>query len=535
MSDRKKARTEKKQKKTLWNSYRWAIVGGVLALVVLVIIILVYGLNSLGLTGVSFSEKSGFYKNDLSIKIEPEGLLLMDKPAIKYNMNGDDLFNSGDWYDRAIKLEVPEEGYRLYTITAFACRTGNDCTEQKTATYVLGKKLENDATIDIININSSQKNLYDYDTGIMVGGRTYDLNSTLGSIPFIMGNYNNRGKNWRREARITRFGINGEIVWDEEGLIEISGGTSASYDVKSMKIIMRHEKDCENCLETFRLRSGSQDQFSGNIRSSVVSRLVEESGFDCGVDTKRVVVFLNGEYYGIFDMQQNTSEYNMGKKYSIVDQKRIKKLKGPEDSVFDNFGLPKTIWDNLDSKEGINELEELVDMDDYLKYFAVQILINNTDWPMNNFEAWRYEGNDKTGNKYEDGRLRFLIYDTDLIYYTNGNINWFEGAIGDILSFLLENKYRGSGSSFNKVMDSEYYRQRFISLIRELLNGPFKTENVLRIIDEEAGKIEHQVNLFSTGEGYKDWVEQIELLKEAASEREDRVKADIKKYFGVKL
>ena len=128
-----------------------------------------------------------------------------------------------------------------------------------------------------------------------------------------------------------------------------------------------------------------------------------------------------------------------------------------------------------------------------------------------------------------------MIRDTDLVYYTEGNTNWFDGAVGDIFEDFMKNEHNGKDSSFRKVMASDYYRQKFINMVKEWLEGPFKTENVLKIIDEEAEKIEHQVKLFSTEEEYEDWVGQIELMKKAASERENKVKADIQKYFGVKL
>lgn len=524
-----------KKKKTWWSCYKWYVIGVILLLFVVLVVLLIIMLNPFGLKGVTFSKESGFYNDSIEIELEPDGMLLVKQPAIKYNLNGDDLNDSGEWYNEPIRLESPEEGYALYSITAYACKDDGECTEPQVATYVLGKNLDEDVTLDIISINSAHKGLYDYETGIMVGGRTYDLNSTLGPLPFTMGNYNNRGKRWQRIASITRLDADGKIIWDEYGYIEISGGTSASYGIKSMKIILNHGKDHDESLETFRLRSGSQDQFSGNVRSSIVSRLAEESGFDGGVDTRRVVVFLNGEYYGIFDMQQNLSEYNLAKRFNIEKEKKIRKIKGPEDTVFNKFGLEKSIWDDLDLQENRDVLESKVDMDDYLKYFAIQILFNNTDWPMNNFEAWRYEGKSKTGNKYEDGRLRFIIYDTDLIYYTEGNIDWYDGAIGDVFRFLLESKYRGTGSSFGKVIKSDYYRERFIDIMGSLLKGPFKTENVSRIVDEEAEKIEHQVRLSSSDEEYEEWREQIELLRKAVSKREEEVKGIIKEFFKVEL
>ena len=516
------------------NLRRWIVVGviGVLAVAGMVVA-LVYTLQSLGLRGVSFSAESGFYERDIDLEIKPDGWFLTQPISIKYNMNGDDLENTNDLYSGAIKLEVPEEGYKLYTITVTACKKDNECTEPEVATYVLGKNLDEDVTIDIVNINSSQHNLYDYNEGIMVGGRTYDENEAVGAGGFIEGNYNNRGKGWMRDAFITRFNTGGEVIWNQGARIGISGGTSSSYAVKSLKVSIVPQ-DGGNPM-TFRLRSGSQDQFSGNVRSSVVDRLAEESGFDGRTGSKRMVVFLNGDYYGIFDMQTTFSEQNLLQRFNLSKEKNIKRVSSSEKDVFGAFKIEEEYWDGLDSEENRKRIEEMVDMDDYLEYYAISILVNNTDWPTNNFAAWRFKNNGKTDNKYEDGRIRFLIRDTDLIYYTEGNIDWFDGAIGDIFQSMMDNENRGNSSSFRQVMSSKYYSQRFIELLRELINGPFATENVLRIIDEEAAKIEHQVKLFSSAEEYEEWKDQIELMRKAASGREGQMRWNVKEYFDTEL
>lgn len=502
---------------------------------VVLILGLVLGLvNYLGFGEVTFNFESGFYEQDIAIKIGVKGLLAIQPVKIKYNTNGDDLSHNSIVYDGEIALSAPETGYKLYTITATVCLDNEKCLEPKTMTYVLGKNLNENVTLKIININSAWENLYDYNNGILVGGATYDYNEKMDPEQiFIPGNYSNRDDKWMRNAHMTMFDVDGSLVCDSNILLGITGGTSAAYDVKSLKINIPAKEDEKND-EEFRLRAGSQDQYSGNVRSSVVSNLTKQSNFDGGNTTERVVVFLNGEYYGIFDKQINYSKNNLALRYGLSNKKKIEKYKGTEQSVFEKFDIDTEIWQDLNVEENREKLEEIVDMDDYLMYYAMQILLNNTDWPMNNYEGWRYVGK-KSENKYEDGRIRFLLYDTDLTYYIKGNVKYYEGCIGDIFEFLMERKYNGRGSAFADVMESEYYRDKFVGILEELMNGPFATDNVLKIIDEEAAKIEHQVELFSTEEEYEEWKGWIELLKKAASERNGQLKEGVKKYLGVDL
>ena len=501
------------------------VCGVVIALFIAILVIR----GKFGPGGVEMDIPSGFYNEAIEVGLNKTGLFMLQPVEIKYNLNGDDITNTGIMYDGKIKLEVPESGYTLYTITGAVCGDNNECSEPKAATYVLGKDLGNDVTLGIININSSQENLYDYHKGILVGGITYDMNKKT-SNGFVEGNYNNRGENWEREAYITVFNKDGEILEDGSARIEVSGGSTAAFDVKSLKVTVLCEENGISCAKEFRLRSGGQDQLASNIRSSVVSRLAQESGFDGEPGTERVVVFLNGEFYGIFDKQMNYSKQNLMLRHNLKKKKQIVKYKGSEMQVFDEFEINRGFWQNLDKIENREKLEELVDMDNYLKYYAIQILTNNNDWPMNNFGAWKYEGQE-LGNKYEDGRIRFLIYDTDLAYYTSEMLYGFPEAV-DIFGTLMD---KWNESTFKLVMESDYYREKFIGLLEELMNGPFRTENVLRIIDEEVEKIEHQTKLFYSEDRYGRWEAQLRLLKQAVEKRNDEIKELVLEYFGVRL
>lgn len=493
--------------------------------------------GGLGAIGVDFSVESGFYKDEIDLEIRATGFSIESPLIIRYNMNGDNLNDTYEEYNDKIRLEVPDIGYALYTVTATVCDGEGNCVDPKVATYVMGKSLDKDVTLGIININCSQYDLYDYYHGIMVGGATYDLYSDSKEYykGSVLGNYNNRGRKWMRESYFVMINPDGTLRMDNRAWIGISGGTFSAFPIKSMKVVVPVESGARNGEESFHLRSGSQDQLSGNIRSSIVSRLVEESDYNGGDTTERVVVFLNGVYYGIFDMQSSYSGKQLARKFDIKKDSKIRKYKGSELSVFDEMGIGVEVWNDLDTERGRRRLEDMIDMEDYLRYYAIQILANNTDWPMGNYGAWRYEGKGEVNNEYTDGKVRFLIYDTDVTYYADDNIHWSDWTVGDIFEYLMEEKYSGDGSVFRKVMESEYYRNRFIEILRELINGPFRTENVLKIIDEEAAKIDHQVELWSTPEEYEEWKHWIEVLRGAAASREQEVRDDVFKYFGVVL
>lgn len=493
---------------------------------------------------VGFNFESGFYDHDIDLILTSN---YGDKGNIKYNLSGDSLDKDGIIYDNPIKLIVPEEGYEVYTVKASYCNVNNWCGEPFYETYVLGKELSRDVDIDIVSITSSYENLYDYYKGILVPGvKNKEAEERGEEHSYEVGNYNERGDEWIRDAHVTMFDKTGRIMLDKNLGIAVSGWTSSALETKSLKIVGNKKHgytqipfdfgEGVSVYNSIKLRAGGQDLSYGNIRSSVVSRLAEESDFKGNTGTKRVVVFLNNEYYGIFDVQRSYSDSTLAKIYNLPDPDKVEKYKYSEGMAFDNGRVLDLFRADLRKEENREALEESVDLDEYFTYYALQILWNNTDWPMNNYEIWRYIDTDnESSNKYQDGKYRFLIYDADLVYYTEGNKNYFEGAIGDLFSSLMEGKNKSNGSNFANVMKATEYKTRFLAVLRELINGPFETNNVLRIIDEEAAKIDRQMQIHYSDEEYEDWKGWINLMKKAAKERNGVVRADVKKYFGVDL
>lgn len=484
--------------------------------------------------GIRFSKKSGFYDDTISLKLTSNRFWDMGATEIRYTLDGDEPGRSGEVYDGELVLEKKDE-VNLYTVTAAICnRDGGGCRKSSVGTYVIGDYVKDEVGLDIVSITSPWENLYNEKTGIFVEGDNEE-----GALP----NYLQRTEEWIRDANVVILRPGEGEVLDQKLGIQVSGGTSAMMDVKSLKLI-GNKKDYEEFVFDFgkdstikrygsmRLRSGSQDMETGNIRSAVASRLAEESDFEGASATKRVVVYLNGDFYGIFDAQQNFSDSFLAKKFDLEDDNAIEKYKGSDRKVFEAAKVGELFEADLNDEKARKKLENKVDMDDYLKYFAIEILWNNTDWPMNSFEAWRYTGNKERKNKYSDGRWRFLIYDTDLIYYPESGPIFFEGVAGDQLEALMESKYRGENSTFRPVMHSKYYREKFVGILEELMEGAFRTDNVLAIIDEERERIAKAEALYYTEEECRAWEAQIMAMREVAKERNEVVREDLERYFG---
>lgn len=402
---------------------------------------------------VTFNKKSGFYDDTITIKLHKN----IDLPLgtkLFYTLDGNDPTNESTKYNGSIKLEMIENETKVYPLKVVAYYKGKYSNIVEN-TYVIDKDIK-DNDINIVSITANYDDLYDYDKGILVPGKIADENIKNGMTGYIRGNYNERDEEWEKPANIKIFNKSGELLYDKKSGLIVSGNTSPGYETKSLKIIankydtnnnfsINFYKDYNylnnsfiNNYNSLRLRSGSQDMTNGNVRSSVVSRVSMLSKFDGCTTTERAIVFLNGQFYGVHDIQQNYSNSFLANKFNLKNSEMITKVKGSE-------ALLKDAFSKYYETKNINDLEKNIDMDNYILYYAIEILLNNTDWPQNSFEAWKYDGEYDENNPYTDGRYRFLIYDTDLVYLGKTSYIFFEGADGDTFKSIMENKNRGQG------------------------------------------------------------------------------------------
>lgn len=477
---------------------------------------------------------SGVYKDKISVIFEDEGKNLSVK--LFYTLNGDDPTENDTQYENEIVLE-PTDEYTVYPVKLVAFLDGKKVGAAE-YTYILQATSDN-LEISFISITSDYHNLYDSKTGIMVFGREDD--------PY--GNFEERDDSWMRDAHLYMVDENQKELLNQNILLGISGGTSSKNDVKSLKISAVENEhialdllpyDIETAKYSFvnkysslRLRMGSQDMAEGNIRSAIASRLVAQSGYDGCTTTKRAVVFLNGQFYGICDIQQIYTDGFIRKKYNLDESALIETEKSCENLVQIKYDLDKYFESDLNIEANRNKLEACVDMDNYLFYYAINVLLNNTDWPNNNYEVFRYNG-ESDSNLYSDGRLRFLMYDMDMIYPNELTTSFFESVRDDVFDNLMNNTGRANYSYFSSVMKSEVYKKKFVNIVCDLFNKIFTSDNIKRIIREEQRKILPVQRLYYSSEDATMYEENVDAILDAALKREEQLADDFNKYFDLK-
>lgn len=468
---------------------------------------------------VRFSEKEAFQEEAFDLTLR-SGLF---GGTIYYTLDGNTPTLDSEVYTEPIHIEagLPDRA----TVVKAAALQGGQLGEVYTQTYFVGEGVSELFDVMIVSLSADDRVLYDEETGILY-------------------NYGEEGENgeWDRPAYIEFYESDGSLMLRQGTGIAVSGHGSREFDQKSIKLISDSSYDMEH--PTFEydffetdmagnetgqsynrlvLRNGGSDHYGTMIKWNVVSRLGRESGIICA-GARPGILFLNGEYYGIIQLQDKYTRYNIA--HAIGVQKDdIEKYEPNEINSARFGGYYNRLHADLNDPERQEKLESSVDMPDMLRHYAVNVIMNNVDWPYHNFLSWKCAKT--SANIYGDGKVRFFLYDLDAVYQdTTGR------EVTNEFDYLMEEPIEDSTDTFYLLMQSDVYRTQFVNMVCDLTNTVFAGEHVVQIIEEEDQKLAHSMELYYTEEERNRQQAAVEVMKNAAALSCGQVHEGLKKHLG---
>lgn len=296
-------------------------------------------------------------------------------------------------------------------------------------------------TLPVISLVSDNENLYGYDYGIFVQGNG---NGRPGNGQSSACNWN---MEWDRPANIEYFTEEGVAAFNQEVGIEASGGWSRawyphSFNIKANKIYeglnrmdyqffsnkpyLRHK--------ALKVRNGGNDVQGngGRIKDAAIQQVVATSGLYAETQSYQPVhVFHNGQYIGVENLREpNNKNYALANYGIDTEDDQMDQWKMSPDSGYVQQVGTKDVFDewyslaqNASDALAYERIKEIVDIEEYINYCAIELYIAGTDWPKNNIKAFRArtEGN-------ANSRFRFVLFDTDGAFATNNAFTWFEST-----------------------------------------------------------------------------------------------------------
>ena len=225
--------------------------------------------------------------------------------------------------------------------------------------------------------------------------------------------------------------------------------------------------------DSFVLRASGQDAFQTHMRDSILTSLAEGTGLYYQ-ETELACVYVNGEYWGVYNMREHVSIESIARFEGWDANGRIDFLEGEgytlagSRSSYDSI-LEKVEEVGLESDEMVAELANYVDIDNYLSYVAIQMYAANLD--LNNLRAYR--------NRDADGLWKWMLYDMDLSFQVDKNTPrmWlYDDGAGTIT--------QQDNTLFQELMKNTAVRDRFLTLMGNLLANNLSSQTVVNKIYE---------------------------------------------------
>lgn len=476
---------------------------------------------------VSFSLSSGFYSENISVELSGDG-------DIYFTTDGSDpVPGTSSLYTAPIEINAAADT-RATTIKALSADKDGNPGQIYTTSYVTGQDIDErfDSDTLIFVLSTDPYNLYDYEYGIAVPGKVYDdyVKEHPGEeIPYnAPGNYFMTGMDWERPIYVEVFESSGKKVVSQAAGVRLSGGYSRVPDQKSLRLIARKSYDPENGkfkyaffpgaetaegvpvseYDRIVLRNGANDREFAGVRDELSQKLAQDYGYPVTQHCTPAAVFLNGEYYGYAWVHENYNEdhlatYFGGNKdnYEIVSNIEYAD-EGSERALADYARVLEYYDKDLTDDRLFAEFCDLVDIDNLVQYYCMEVFVANLDWPGNNYKAFRYypqEG--ETAEGFRDGKWRFMFFDAEYAWSLYG-----ERPNTDTLKALLTGKHMsGESKALIALLKRRDMQEKFSAVMSDLTAYAFEKNHILETL-EELCEISDNEQFYALEHGYtSDW------------------------------
>ncbi len=350
----------------------------------------------------------------------------------------------------------------------------------------------------------------------------------------------NKWEKVEREAYISYYEEDGSLGTSFPAGIKPKGAGTLVYAQKSLSINLRAAYGQSSVTypfwddyeyDTFAslvVRNGGQDWATARIRDSFASALVEGMYID-NAATRPVAVYINGEYNGLYDLNEDQNSEFLVTHYGVDGDTAniIRRNSGEIKGENDDFKRVRSYAEskNLSDDAVFEEFSQWVDVEYFTDYFIAETYMCNSD--MFNQKYWRTTDYAvKWRPIFYDLDFAFKSYSRDIISQffnedgvpsADGSLTYFEIYIG-----LRKN-----------AAWREYCVERYV----EVVETYFNPDRANAILDEMVAamrpEMERQIAKWHKPSSMDAWEEEIERLRTYVERRPEYALENLRKNFGL--
>lgn len=402
-------------------------------------------------------------------------------------------------------------GNHSFAIRARAFKEGYLPSEVTTRTYIYK---DMDYVFPIISVVTDNDYLWDYDYGIFVGN-AYDYYTGENLCPNGRpGNgqsgYCNWNCDWDRPANFEYITDKNEYALNQEVDMSTCGGWSRAWGPHSFKLKAAKYYMGMNSLnyqfftdkpnlkhKVLQIRNGGNDNHC-RFKDAAIQKLVRSSGLRINTQSWQPVhIFLNGQYYTVMNMREPNNKHfaysNFGYDTDSIDQFEISPDSGyvQKEGTADKFLEWYELSENADDEATYQEICDIVDVEEYINYMAVEMFLCPNDWGRNNVKGFRNR---------RDGKFHFVLFDTDsafgnsgspfsfLVSQKNYESDYLYGIWG-VTPWYTGERVRQTNKfvcTFINMLKNDDFRTKFINTLCVISGSVFDPTRAKNMIDEMA-------------------------------------------------
>ncbi len=417
----------------------------------------------------------------------------------------------------------PEDVLKAVTLRAAAFDNQNRMVSAvETNTYFIETLGNNHHGLPVLSICTEHDGLFNYYNGIYVTGVHWDPNE-----PDWSGNFLQRGRDWERVASLEFYPPDNKGFKQTVGL-RVHGQGSRRLPQKPLRLYARSDYGesyfnypffGDEGLEKYKrfvIKPFSASWSPAGFEDYLSNALATKLKCDDIVSTP-VILYLNGEYWGIYFLHERIDERLMVAKFDavpdsidMIENWSIYPMLG---SSTDFIALYDFIENNdLTIPHNYNHVIEQIDVDNYIDYLIFQNYIGNYDWPANNMRCWKHQ---KEGSKWRwifvDGDAGFQNVNFDAFRHNSntGEDHWSNDPKATLF--------------FRKLMKNESFKKRFFNRMEYLLNHHLNYQTGSYYLNKVVNQIYHdipnQMLRFGIPETFGEWSEQVMSIRDFLKQR----------------
>lgn len=383
-------------------------------------------------------------------------------------------------------------------------------------------------------------------------------------VEFFENGSATKTKNWEIDAGISIIGNYSRYKPKKSVAIKMDNDI---YGDKVLKYSLFKTRPEAKKFKSFNLRNNGNRFWTDYTADAMLTSLMEGTEVDYQ-RSRQVVVFYNGEYFGIHDMRERLNRHFAETNYGI-DSKSINVVKncsngdkgyldgwcpsGTNGASADEFAqLVRTINNGNfagENNQSYEQVKSKLNVASFAQYMIAEMYIHNGDWPNNNIRAW---GSPQNGQPF-----KFMIFDVDHGYgFSPGimgfdveNQNMFQWVLGSATESGNQGNQGGIGgwggggntaigNMLKRLLTNSDFKRLFINQACILLNDYLTYDHVQKtqqsmmstIPSSEQSRDEQR---WPRNQSNYNWAPDGSDLFRFARNRTESMRQEIEQYFGL--